>query len=223
MNGTNVLDERLVEDKRSAKAVMGDFLVEGLIGIVTIVLAIIGLSGYSPAAMLSIAVIIIGIAFLLEGGAISMRFPRVLAARRRESYNEELRTGVTAGFLGGLVGIILGILSLIGLSTLVLVSAAVIVYGSTLVLSSGTMLRFKLLSFEREPEVAKTNMAFEAVSSMLFAEFLFGLGTVILGIISLSGTLYPWTLVFTALLVLGFGGLLTAAVVTSKMAEIVRR
>lgn len=223
MNATNVIDERVLEDKKSARAVMGDFLVEGLIGVATIVLAIIGLSGYSPGVMLSIAVIIIGIAFLLEGGAISMRFPRVLAARRKEFYDEELRTGVTAGFLGGLIGIILGILSLIGLSTLVLVSAAVIIYGATLVLSSGAMLRYKLLSFEREPEKMHRNMAFEAVSSMFFAEFLFGLGTVILGIISLSGTLYPWTLVFTALLVLGCGGLLTAAVVTSKMAEFARK
>ncbi len=223
MNGTNVIDERIVEDKKSAKAVLGDFLVEGLIGIVTIILSIIGLSGYSPAAMLSIAVIIIGIAFLLEGGAISMRFPRVLAARRRDAYDEELRMGVNAGFLGGLIGIILGILSLIGLSTLILVSVAAIIYGATLVLSSGTMLRFKILSYERDPERARKNMAFEAVSSMLFAEFMFGLGTVILGIISLAGTLYPWSLVFTAFLVLGFGGLLTAAVVTSKMVEIVRR
>ncbi len=223
MNVTQTMDERSFEEKRSVRAVLGDFVGEGLAGITTVVLAIIGLSGFSPEVMLSIAMIAVGVAFLLEAGAVSMRFPPFLAAKGREFFNEGFSAGVAVEFVGGLVGVLLGVLSLVGLSRFVLIPVGVIVYGITLVLSSGTVLRFNLLLGEEAPGGDhRRNIIREAVSTVANFEFLFGLSVIILGIIALSGSMFALTLNLAALLVLGVSGFLTAASVTERMSRIFR-
>lgn len=223
MNVTKTMDEMSFEEKKSAKAVLGDFLGEGLAGIATVILTIVGLSGFSPEVMLSIATIAIGIAFLLEAGAVSMRFPPSLAGKGKEFFEEGLSASVAAEVVGGITGILLGVLSLIGLSRMVLVPVAVIVYGFALVLSSGALLRFNwLLRDEMAESDRRRNVVREAVLTAANFEFLFGLSVVILGIIALSGSMFAVTLNLSALLVLGVSGFLTAASVTEKMSRIFR-
>ncbi len=223
MNVTQTINERSFGEKRSVRAVLGDFLGEGLAGIATVILTIVGLSGFSPDVMLSIATIAIGVAFLLEAGAVSMRFPPSLAEKRKELSGEGYSVGVAAGFLGGLLGMLLGVLSLVGLSRMVLIYISVIIYGFTLVLSSGTVLRFNLLLRDETAGSAhRSGIVGEAVSAAANFEFLFGLSAIILGIITLSGSMFSMTLNLAALLVLGVSGFLTAAFVTAKMSGIFR-
>jgi len=222
MNVTQTIEERSFEEKRSVKAVIGDFLGEGLAGMTAVILTIVGLSGFSPEVMLSIATVAVGIAFLLEAGAVSMRFPPFLAERGKKFFAEGPGTGAAAEFVGGLAGILLGVLSLIGLSRMVLVSVGVIVYGFTLVMSSGSLLRFSLLLRDEMSDNDHRNVLREAVSTAANFEFLFGLSVVLLGIIALSGSLFAETLNFAALLILGVSGFLTATSVTAKMSRVFR-
>ncbi len=221
MNVTHTMDEG--EERRSERAVLGDFLGEGAVGITTVILTIIGLSGFGPEVMISIATIVIGMAFLLEAGAVSMRFPAFLAEKRKELPGGTMSVGVAAEFIGGLMGILLGVLSLTGLSRLVLASVAVILYGFTLALSSGTVLRFNLPSSGETAEREQhRNIALEAVSTAANFEFLFGVSVIILGILALSGGMLATTLNLAALLILGVSGFLTAAAVTVRMGRLFR-
>jgi hypothetical protein len=222
MNVTQTIDEKSFEEKRSVRAILGDFLGEGLVGVITVILAIIGLSGFSPEVMTSIATIIIGVAFLLEAGAVSMRFPAFLAEKRKEVLEESLSVGDAAEFIGGIAGILLGVLSLVGLSPIVLVSIGVIVYGFTLVFSSGAAMRFNLLLADETTQREHRNIAREAVSTAAHFEFLFGLSVAVLGIIALAGSMIAVTLNLAALLILGVSGFLTAAVVTAKMGRVAK-
>ncbi len=223
MNVTHAIEEKPFDEKRSAKAVLGDFLGEGLVGITTVILSIIGLSGFSPEVMLSIATIVIGIAFLLEAGAVSMRFPKFLAEERKKFFDESFGIGVAAELIGGIMGVLLGVLAIIGLSRVVLVSVGVIIYGFTLALSSATVLRFNLLlSGETTDKDQNRNMVREAISIAANFEFLFGLSVVVLGIIALSGSMFALTLNLAALLILGVSGFMTAAAVTAKMRRVFR-
>jgi hypothetical protein len=223
MNATQTIDEESFEQKRSVRAILGDFLGEGLVGIATVILAIIGLSEFSYTVVPSIATIVIGIAFLLEAGAVSMRFPTFLAEKRKEIQDESLGVGNAAEFIGGIVGILLGVLSIVGLSQIVLVSVAVIVYGFTLVLSSSAILRANILSADERTQRVKPNFAREAVSTAANFEFLFGLSVAVLGIIAISGSMIAGTLNLAALLILGVSGFLTAAAVTARMGRVYRR
>ncbi len=220
MNTTGTIDESLkmmLEEKKVTKAVLGDFLAEGIGGVATLILAVLGLAGYSPEVMLSIATVVMGAAFLLEGSAISMRFPRALAEMGKGRYNEELGIGVTAEFLGGILGIILGVLSLIGLARMILVPVAVIAYGSTLVLSSWVILRLSILELWGGAErTQKKNLAYEALTTTVSVEFLFGLSAVVLGIIALTNPVTN-TLTLPALLILGVSRFFTATAATSRI------
>ncbi len=222
MNVTYPIDKRSFEEQKSAKAVLRDFLAEGFVGITTVILTIIGLSGFSPEVMLSIATIVIGIAFLLEAGAVSTRFRAVPAEKGRKFLDEDLGVGVAAEFFGAAAGILLGVLSLIGLSRMVLVSIAVTIYGFTLILNSGTVLRFNLLL--RDETGGTDSRSIRAVlSTAANFEFLFGLSVVILGIIALSGSMFVTSLNLAALLILGVNGFLTAASVSEKLNRIYKR
>src|SRR5581483_6446077 len=62
------------EEQVSARILAGGSMIEGIAGLVGLVLAIIGLAELYPFYMLAIATIAIGVAFLFEGGAIAVRF-----------------------------------------------------------------------------------------------------------------------------------------------------
>ena len=114
-------------------------IMEAVVAIGAIVLSIIGLAGMLSNVMAAIATIIIGGALLVEGGAIGSDYGRLISESREESGGfdaVELGGGLTAEFLGGIAGIVLGILALFGTAPTVLMPAAVIVFGAALLLGS---------------------------------------------------------------------------------------
>ncbi len=223
MAGT-VTTQPLDEQKRTAKTLVGGSLAESVAAGGTIVLTLIALSNIIPDLLTPIAVLAMGAAFLVEGGAISMRFSSLLAETRRDRLdNAEVGLGVTSEFLGGVAGVVLGILSLLKLAPMILLPIAVIVYGMTLMLSSGTTVRLNALELEGTGETERfKKVAHEALKAAAGVELLLGLSSVILGIIALAGT-RPETLTQVATLIVGISGFVTGAAITARMVSVFRR
>lgn len=218
------ITEKMSEERKSARVVFGGSLAEGIVGGGVIVLALIGLSNIMPSVLLPIAVIAMGAAFLLEGGAVSMRFAKLLGETSRGRLQEaEFGVGVTAEFLGGIAGVVLGVLGLLGVNPTILIPVAVIVFGSALIFGSAVTARLNALEIEDSSESARFGrIAHEAVSAAAGVEFLLGLSAVVLGVIALVGV-YTWTLSMIAVLVVGITGFINGAAITARMAGLYRK
>lgn len=173
---------------------VGGGLTESIVGLAVLALAIIGLAGILPWVLASIATISLGAAFFFESGVIGKRFSMLA---------KEEWSGVTAGFLAGCAGVALGILSILGIDTKLLVPVALIVYGGAYVVDSRT--RFILSGMESE-RAGLQGMSLKVAeeSAWIFAgiQVLVGLAAIILGILALM-KIYPATLGLAALLAMG--------------------
>jgi hypothetical protein len=193
--------------------VLGSSAIEALAGAVAVVLAILGLAHVQPNYMLPVTGIALGLALLFKGGAV--------AARCAGGACGTGRCAMSAEFLGGVGGIVLGVLALLGITPVTLLSVAVIVYGAAVLLGAGACARMGATE-AMAAEPASETMAAEAVAAALGAAVLVGLAVVILGILALVG-FKPETLVFVAFLTLGasilIGGSALSGTVAAKMAR----
>lgn len=206
------------------KTVLSGSLAEGFLSGIALVLTLIGLSGIYASYMLPIAAIAIGAAFLVEGVAISSRFSRLLAESSRDRLERaEFSAGLTSEFLGGAAGVVLGVLSLLGVYPMVLVPVALIVFGVTLLLNSGLTSRLNALESESSDESRRfKRIAHEAMTASAGSELMLGIGGVALGIIAISGILVA-TLSLVGMLVISASAFLTGAAGTTRMLSISRR
>jgi hypothetical protein len=196
------------EEKRTAEVLFGGSLAETLVAAGAVVLAIIGLVGAFPTLLLSIAAIALGSALLFDGAAFSARFANLL---RETTHNRiestELSTGTSAESVGGVIGIALGILSLLGIYPMILIPSAIIVFGATLILGAGANARLNALHIRNgnhhPHHPLLDEVTHEAVTAATGLQLLVGLGAVTLGIIALSGTL---ALHLSLIAVLAVGG-----------------
>jgi hypothetical protein len=139
-------------------------------GLATVVLAIIGLAGVRPEALIAIAVIVFGVALLIQGGAMLSEFAgtmfpsgsttmsmqqfgasslsAVFLAGAALIANEMASGSAGVQSLAGLTAIVLGILAVVGLNQPVLQLSALIVLGAALVLT-GSSLSATVMSFMR--------------------------------------------------------------------------
>src|ERR1041385_689615 len=113
----------------------GGSMFEALAAIGAIVLAILGLTEVLPKYMAAIGTIVVGAALFLEGSALGIR---ANAAAGQGVQHNLLGGAAGAEVFGGAVGILLGILALFGVSETVLLPAAVIVFGASLLVSAMT-------------------------------------------------------------------------------------
>jgi hypothetical protein len=195
--------------EHAAGIMAGGSATEALVGIGAVVLTIIGLAGVVPHLMLSIAVIAVGAALLIEGAAIAAEYSQ--AAREvggGRAASVELGGGTAIEFLGGAAGVVLGILALIGVVPVMLNAIAAIVFGATLVLSTGGVSRLGDIG----PDYTTAERAARgAVTGGVGVQALVGLGAIALGIIGLVGyntqilTLVAVLAVGAALLITGTG------------------
>ncbi len=220
MNSTQqTFMEEIDKEHRSVRVVRNDSWAEGIVGGCVVVLTIIGLLNIRPDLMLAVAVIAMGTAFLLEGEGISKRVSRLLAKLSKGSLQDEQpRVGVTAEFIAGVSGIALGFLAFLGLYPLVMVPAAVILYGSALVFGSGLTARLNDLENESfgEPSCFK-RVVCEAMSAASGVELALGLSAGILGIVALTGMEAVRTSL-AALLIVGAGSFLNGAAIVARIA-----
>jgi hypothetical protein len=199
-------------------------MVEAVAGIAAVVLAILGLAGLLPMYLLAISSIALGVALLFEGGAVAMRYSRLLSETAGTRLSaRELGTGMGVEVLGGIAGIVLGILALLGLVPLLLMSIAAIVFGGTLLLSSGTATRLNCLMIEGWAwHETVRRIACEAVWAAASVQVLVGLAGAILGILAVL-KIYPLELTLVAMLCMGASVLLSGAAISSKMVSLLHR
>lgn len=201
----------------------GGSLAEGIAGGAGVALAIIGLANIMPSYMMPVSTIALGTAFVFEGGAVAKRFTRLLTEASKGRLDVSgLGSGLTAEVVGGIAGIILGILTLLNVSPMVLMPAAAIVFGGTLIFSSGISARLDELMIARmgEDEVFR-DVAREAISASAGVQLLFGITAVTLGILALVG-MVPVVLNLVALLGIGLSNLLSGTAISTRMFSVLR-
>lgn len=191
------LSESTTSSLATAETSSGLFA-EAIGGIATMVLAILALSGVSAEYLLSIAIIVFGAALLIEGTSLVTDFTHVLSARPEALRFQVGASGISAVFLTGISGIILGVLTLLGVGSHILPSAAIIVFGSAMLLTSSAAFNLHSMKARSMGDAVAT----ELVSGTAGGQVLAGLAAMVLGIVAIAGTAAPM-LDAVALIVLG--------------------
>jgi hypothetical protein len=197
--------------------------VDALGGIATIVLAIIALSGVTPDTLLSIATIVFGAALLIQGGAMLSEFGQIEATP--DAYVSRGSGGVSALFLVGIAGIVLGVLALLGLHAAALTAVAAIAFGVALLLSSSGV--WQLLTsrsiatrFQTHAPMVRV-VASEVAAGSAGLQAMAGLAVIVLGLLAVCG-IYAVPLTLIALLVAGASILLTGTTLSGTMIGFMR-
>lgn len=213
------------EDRHIAMSVGAGSTAEIVGGAAVIVLTILGLANVAPGLMYAVATIAIGIAILFEGGSVAAEYTQIANKTAESKFEKiDLGSGMTVEMVAGIAGIILGVLSLLGIVPLILSAAAIVVYGASLILSSGMTLRLNDLKFE---ETADTHpraqkLAYEAIHATVGAQILIGLSATVMGVLALVGVAST-VLVLVALLAIGTSLLLSGGAVGGRLMSIFRR
>jgi hypothetical protein len=183
-------------------------IAQAIASIATVILTILGLAHVAPTFLVAIATITFGAALLLLGASMLGEYARLARQASATSPAVLGGGGLSAVLLAGASGVVLGILALLGISSMELTAIAVIAFGSALILSSNSALRmhfFKLAMTrpdERTQRVAGEMLAGELLSSSAGTYGLVGLAAIVLGILALAG-FAPVILILIALLALG--------------------
>ncbi len=197
------------------KGTAGGSFTEAVGAVGVIVLAVIGLAGILVHTLTAIATIVVGAAILIEGGAFSSSYAQFASRLSSEGKNTGFRAGLSAEFMGGVAGIVLGILALFGTAPETLLAVALIVFGVTFLVTSAALTQMNWLMEHpaREP-------AGEAARTMPFADAtgqaLAGMGALVLGILAVIG-LSPFTLVLVGLLSLAAAALYNTSGYANRM------
>jgi hypothetical protein len=199
-------------------------LVDAIGGAATIILAIVALSGVGQSMLPAIATVVFGAALLIQGGTMLTEFTKLMTPPSAATTVEEAvgGGGLSALFLVGAAGIVLGVLSLVGIAAQTLTAAAVIAFGAALLLSSSSvwqLYRAKRASY-RGGAVGTVSgaefLAGEMASGSAALQSLSGLAAIVLGILAVTGT-NPNALTLVGLLVLGATVLLTGSTLSGAV------
>jgi hypothetical protein len=202
-------------------------LVDAIGGIATIVLAIVALAGIASATIPAIATIVFGAALLIQGGAMLSEYSHTIFPTGAANAGAEQFGGgsLSAVFLVGAAGVVLGVLALLGIAPATLTAIAVIAFGSALVLSSNSVRHLYLLkasvSRMAGPQVGRELIAGEMTSSSAGVQTLAGLTAIVLGILAVAGH-DPAVLTLVALLVLGATVVLTGSTLSGLVLGFMR-
>ena len=197
--------------------------VEGVGGAATVVLSILGLTGVMPLELAAIAAIAFGVALVAEGGTIASRFSRLLARSGGSEVDvADLGGGMSAEFLGGATGALLGLLAVLHIAPMHLVPIAVVIFGGALLLGNGATAQASELALGAASKPEAHAVAREAMLAAASSQVLVAMGAIALGIIAIVG-IHPATLTLAALLALGASVVLTGTAIGGTMLAVVRR
>lgn len=215
---------------RESSAAYGG-LVDAIGGVATIVLAVCGLAGIHPPLMAAIATIVFGIALLIQGGTMLSEYAQIffpVGLKSSTPIDQFGGSSLSAVFLVGAGGIVLGVLALLDIESAVLTPIAAIAFGTALVLSSNAVwhlyvLRRASVKTEGQPEFAGREMlASEMASGSAGIQALAGLSAVVLGILAVAGNRNDLTLNLVALLALGATVILTGGSLSATVLSLMR-
>jgi len=204
---------------------------DALGGIATIVLAILGLAGVHPQLLISIATIIFGVALVVEGGTMITEYVRVAFPSGTHADTVEPLNGnsLSAVFLVGAAGIVLGVLAVLTIHPETLTAIAAITFGTGLVLSSNAVWHLHTLKHAAVLATqTKGGRAGEAIASQMASgsaglQALAGLAGAVLGILALVGTgMDSVVLILIALLIFGGAILMTGGALTGTIMSFMR-
>jgi len=211
-------------------------LVDAVGGIATIVLAVCGLAGVNPPLMAGIATIVFGVALLIQGGTMLSEYAQIIFPPGAKTANFEHFGGgsLSAVFLVGAAGIVLGVLSLLGINSGVLTPIATIAFGTALVLSSNAVWHLYTLrhaaarSDAAQSQAAQSQnvggefLASEMASGSAGIQALAGLGAIVLGVLAVAGSSNDLVLNLVALLALGATVVLTGSTLSATVLSFMR-
>ncbi len=205
-------------------------LIDAIGGVATIVLAVCGLSGIHPPLMAAIATIIFGIALLIQGGTMLSEYAQIIFPVGGKSISTDHFGGssLSAVFLVGAAGIVLGVLALLDINSAVLTPVAAIAYGTALVLSSNAV--WHLFVLRRAAAQTDTQgdfpgreiLASEMASGSAGIQALAGLAAIVLGVLAVAGHEFDLVLNLIALLALGSTLILTGGSLTTTVLSLMR-
>lgn len=209
------------EQETTMSVVGGGSIAEAIGGAGAVVLTILGLVGLRAQDMAAIAAIAVGVALVLEGTAIAARFSDLISqAGKNLSDTAKLGAGMGAEFLGGVAGAILGVLAILDIVPMTLVATAVIVFGATLLLSSGVTYRVDLLASKLgETALSGTHILAAIVASGV--QVLVGVAAIALGIIALIDV-SPMILALVGLLIVGTSIVISGSAVCATIANTIQ-
>lgn len=209
----------------STEAVSYGGFVDAIGGIATVVLAIVGLAGVRADILIAVATIVFGVALLIQGGTIVSEYAQVMfpGGVRASSAQMSGANGISAHFLVGAAGIVLGVLALLDIHAMVLLPIAVIAFGAAMVLSSSSVWRLQELKrMMMGDEVSgATMLANEMGSESASMQALAGLVAIVLGILAVAGV-NPAVLVMSALIVIGAALILTGSSLSATVVSFMR-
>lgn len=188
-----------------------------------VVLAIIALAGILPTTLLAVAGLAVGAALMFEGGAIASRYRDIAAELDSRFDLTALGGGLSAEFLGGAAGVVLALITLLGLNTAMLMAISAIVYGGALVIGAETAAELRSLTVPRsEKHEHLQKIAHSALSATVSTRVMGGLGAVVLGILALIDAPSSVTLSLVAFLAIGGTILLSGTAIGGKVLAIFR-
>ncbi|MGN6514845.1 MAG: hypothetical protein ACTHLR_03280 [Rhizomicrobium sp.] len=216
-------------DRDLARVETTGSIVEAAGGIAVIVLSIIGLTRADAGTLTSIAVIILGAAMLAEGGSIATEFSKLLNLNGSTLSGVEMGGGMLSEIVVGAGVLVLGVLSLLGVSTATLVPVAVLAGGGLLLISAPSVQRMNEVRLEASSmPVAGQQLMQTAGSAAAGLQVLAGLAAIVLGILALTTTGTATTgregmFALIGLLVLGSSMLISASTVTGNLMRFFHR
>jgi hypothetical protein len=203
-------------DRALVESGNGEPFAEAVGGIVTVILAILGLAHVAPNYLVPIATIVFGAVVLNHGVGLLSEYGHLIRPGTATPA-VHMSGGISAVFLVGAGGIVLGILALLGIDAAVLCACAVIAYGAVLVLSTNSTAQMHSMHAAGTEGVSNREvMAEDIISDSGRFLSMAGLGAVVLGILALAG-FNASVLILVALLALGAAIVLTGSALASVM------
>jgi hypothetical protein len=207
--------EPIAEDHTSERVFAGSTGAEAISGLAAAVIAIIGLRTVWSYTLCGVAAIVIGIGLLAHGGAIASRWHQALRRLDRNRYDRtDIAGGIGSEVIGGVAGIVLGALATANVDPFVLLPAAAIVFGATVLLGGATQPVLVGLAPERDTRIAKLthDASFASGGVMVIA----GIAAGVLGILALIEVGTTVTLSLVAMLCIGIALFLAGSALAAR-------
>ncbi len=215
------VDEHIREEKRTAEVIFGGVASEVILAGATVVLSIIALTGRMPEVLLAVSTIAIGAALVFESAAISLRLYNLLRETAKDRFGmAELGIGTTVESISGIVAIVLGVLAILRLHPMVLIPAAIITVGASLILEAGANDRINSLRIEKkEHHPYLEEITRQSVWATTALQSIAGIGGVALGVLALCNVT-PMMLSLIAILGMSGAAFLSGTALSGRMLKV---
>ncbi len=174
----------------------------------------------------ALATIVFGAALLIQGAAMLSEYAGIIFPEGATSATMDQFGGssLSALFLAGAAGIVLGILALLGVHSDILTSIAIIAFGAGLLLSANSVRHLHVLKRMTESQTTLSGAAVvanEMAAGSVGVQSLAGLAGIVLGILALAGA-YSVVLDLAALIVLGATLVMTGSSLSATVVSFMR-